>query len=110
MRAWNRRMALFVAKNDFSLFTILSSLSDGFLYLNIPIKIKLTDARHCTSTKSLQKVVKNALKIKSANECETMPKHSKKPELSDKRAVKTLIFRQFGLLNSNNKRKTTNAE
>ena len=62
------------------------------------------------STKSLQKVVKNALKIKSANECETMPKHSKKPELSDKRAVKTLIFRQFGLLNSNNKRKTTNAE
>jgi len=61
-------------------------------------------ARHYSSTKSLQKAVKNALKIKSANECETIPKHSKKPELSNKRAVKTLIFRKFGLLNSNNKR------
>lgn len=62
-----------------------------------------------TSTKSLQKAVKNALKIKSDNEHETIFKHSKKPEISDKRAVKTLIFRQFGLLNSNNKRKATNA-
>ena len=44
------------------------------------------------------------LKIKSDNERETMPKHSKKPELSNKRAVKTLIFRQFGLLNNNDKR------
>lgn len=61
------------------------------------------------STKPLQKAVKNALKIKSDNERETMPKHSKKPELSDKRAVKTLIFRQFGLLNNNNKRQTTDA-
>lgn len=102
-------MALFVAKNDFSLFTILSSLSADFLYLNIPIKIKLIDARHCTSTKHLQKAVKNALKIKINNKRETMPKHSKKPELSDKRAVKTLIFQQFGLLNSNNKRQATNA-
>ena len=49
------------------------------------------------------------LKIKSDNERETMSKHSKKPELSNKRAVKTLIFRQFGLLNNNNKRQTTNA-
>jgi len=61
-----------------------------------------------TSTKSLQKAVKNALKIKNDNERETMPKHSKKPEVSDKRAVKPLIFRQFGLLNSNNKRQATN--
>jgi len=45
------------------------------------------------STKSLQKAVKNVLKIKSDNEHGTMPKHSKKPGLSDKRAVKTLIFR-----------------
>ncbi len=37
-----------------------------------------------------------------------MPKHSKKPEVSDKRAVKTLIFRQFGLLKSYNKRQATN--
>ena len=110
MRAWNRRMALFVAKNDFSLFTILSSLSADFLYLNIPIKIKLIDARHCTSTKSLQKTVRNALKIKSNNEHETILKHSKKPELSDIRAVKTLILRKFGLLNDNNKRQATKAE
>lgn len=61
------------------------------------------------STKPLQKAVKNALKIKSDNERETMPKHSKKPGLSDKRAVKTLIFRQFGLLKSNNKRQATDA-
>ena len=56
---------------------------------------------HFSSTKSLQKTVKNALKIKSDNERGTMPKHSKKPELSDKRAVRTPIFRQFGLLNIN---------
>ena len=63
-----------------------------------------------TSTKSLQKAVKNALKIKSNNERGTMPKHSKKPEVSDKRAVKTLIFRQFGLLNSkiNDRQQTRN--
>lgn len=54
-------------KNDISLFTILSSLSADFLYLNIPIKIKLIDARHCTSTKSLQKAVKNVPEIKSDN-------------------------------------------
>lgn len=63
-----------------------------------------------TSTKSQQKAVKNALKIKSNNECGTILKHSKKPELSDKRADKPLIFRQFGLLKSNNKRQATNEE
>ena len=60
--------------------------------------------KYCSSTKSLHKAVKNMLKIKSDNERGTMPKHSKKPELSDKKAVKPLIFRQFGLSNSNNKR------
>lgn len=38
-----------------------------------------------------------------------MPKHSKKTEVSDKRAVKTLIFRQFGLLNRNNEQQAINA-
>jgi len=66
-------------------------------------------ARHYSSTNHLQKAVKNALKIKSNNERGTILKHSKKPELSDKRAVKTLIFRQFGLLKSTNKRQATDA-
>ena len=49
----------------------------------------------------LQKTVKNALKRKSTNEHGTILKDSKKPEISEKRAVKPLIFRQSGLLKSN---------
>jgi hypothetical protein len=95
----------------------LSSLSSSFrfyfsvqssYFLNL-IEQFVCTARHYSSTNHLQKAVKNALKIKSNNERGTILKHSKKPELSDKRAVKTLIFRQFGLLKSTNKRQATDA-
>jgi len=95
----------------------LSSLSSSFrfyfsvqasYFLNL-IEQFVCTARHYSSTNHLQKAVKNALKIKSNNERGTILKHSKKPELSDKRAVNTLIFRQFGLLKSTNKRQATDA-